>query len=74
MITCGMRPAAFAGRTPESGGVVLANGDYGPAQIHVASLDNEINQVQSSKHPVTPGWGEFGGNMDRTSLAPRGAI
>ena len=59
MVTCGMRIPAFAGRTPESGGVVLANGDDGSAQVHVASLDNEINQVWSLEHPATPGWGEF---------------
>ena len=54
-----MRPPAFAGRTPESGGVVLANGDDGPAQIHVTPLDNEVNQVRSPEHPATPGRGEF---------------
>ena len=59
MITCGMRPPAFAGRTPNSGGVVLANEDYGPAQIHVTPLDNEVNQVRSPEHPATPGQGEF---------------
>ena len=54
-----MRPPAFAGRTPERGGVVLANGDDGPTQIHVTPLDNEVNQVQSPEHPATPGRGEF---------------
>ena len=43
MITGGMRPPAFASRTPESGGVVLANWDDGPAQIHVTPLNNAIN-------------------------------
>ena len=36
------------------GGIVLANGDFELVQIHVALLNNEINQVRSPEDPVTP--------------------